>query len=128
MNAIIQKIEELAANYSTKKQNTQTAIELVRYYATIVKAPFNSDPNPYKAAAGNNPNLVEFKNIDLYSNNAGTVVQIQGATGVVKIYDDKGSLLLIGTATNEITEFNIKHLKKGLYFIEANKTFFEFVK
>lgn len=59
--------------------------------------------------------------------NEGTM-EVSGANGPIKIFSEQRKLLLIQTAVGGKALFNVSHLKKGRYILEAAHQFFEFVR
>lgn len=113
----------------TSSADQKTAIEIASHGALMpIPLVMRNNNGPITREIPQYQTRAKESEMSLYTNLTHSIVQIKGADRTSKLYNDQGKLLLIVTCKNHVAQFNTSHLKKGVYFIEANHNIFEFVK
>lgn len=110
-----------------QETSSKTALDLVRCSAKIVQYP----PFHHQTYVDAHSNIIypsDLNEIMITTTTNYSILRVNGVSGTVKIYNHKGKLILITTSQQQMAEFKIDHLKNGTYFLEANRTYFEFIK
>lgn len=132
MNVTVNRQNDLKAfdQPDTSDTDHKTAIEIASQGTLLMPIPLvmRNESGPITRKLTEFQARKEVNEISLYTNLAHSIVQIKGADRTAKLFNDKGKLLLIVTSKNHTAQFNTSHLKKGVYYIEANHNIFEFVK